>query len=410
LLDDITIIRDKVTKVHKGCAFVEYAEPSADVAMETAVERLHGKMTISGSSTPLQVKPADTRPHSERESKLFVGMLPKTLEEGQVRGVFEVYGDITEVHIIRDQRGSSRGCAFIKYQERESALRAIDGVHQKMCLLPGRALTVKFADRHRHASGNPEGFPMQGRAEARAHFLMQPAQATLPYQIPPQVQYLGHPHSPPPGYVVAPSYGQQIVYGFEAAPYQYFPGQGGTVSHQRQSIPVMNTSSTPPDSSAMSPTRAEAPSVRAVTGGDTSETSEERPSEGPPGANLFIYHLPHDLTDADLATLFSANGFGNVISAKVYVDKRTGESKGFGFVSYDSPAAAETAISQMNGFQIGSKRLKVQHKRVQSAIYPATSFTEPSLAGHQPSNPNQHTPGSYEVPFNESMVSELSLY
>ena len=60
-----------------------------------------------------------------------------------------------------------------------------------------------------------------------------------------------------------------------------------------------------------------------------------RPREGPAGANLFVYHLPHDLTDADLATAF--NPFGNVISAKVYVDKYTGESKGFGkFISFDS--------------------------------------------------------------------------
>jgi len=89
--------------------------------------------------------------------------------------------------------------------------------------------------------------------------------------------------------------------------------------------------------------------------------SSTKPPEGPPGANLFIYHLPHDLTDADLATAFSP--FGNVISAKVYVDKNTGESKGFGFVSYDSPTSAESAIQGMNGWQIGSKRLKVQHKR-----------------------------------------------
>lgn len=34
-----------------------------------------------------------------------------------------------------------------------------------------------------------------------------------------------------------------------------------------------------------------------------------------------------------------------------------------GFVSYNQPAHAEAAIAQMNGFQIGSKRLKVQHKR-----------------------------------------------
>ena len=45
--------------------------------------------------------------------------------------------------------------------------------------------------------------------------------------------------------------------------------------------------------------------------------SNMRPREGPPGANLFIYHLPHDLTDADLATLFSQTPVGQVISAKV---------------------------------------------------------------------------------------------
>ena len=48
-----------------------------------------------------------------------------------------------------------------------------------------------------------------------------------------------------------------------------------------------------------------------------------------------MYHLPHDLTDADLATAF--NPFGNVISAKVYVDKYTGESKGFGKLTENCP-------------------------------------------------------------------------
>jgi len=34
-----------------------------------------------------------------------------------------------------------------------------------------------------------------------------------------------------------------------------------------------------------------------------------------------------------------------------------------GFVSFESPSSAQTAIQSMNGFQIGSKRLKVQLKR-----------------------------------------------
>jgi CUG-BP- and ETR3-like factor len=82
---------------------------------------------------------------------------------------------------------------------------------------------------------------------------------------------------------------------------------------------------------------------------------------GPAGANLFIYHIPPEFGDQELSSAFSP--FGNVISAKVFVDKTTGASKCFGFVSYDSPEAAQAAINVMNGFQLSGKRLKVQLKR-----------------------------------------------
>lgn len=54
---------------------------------------------------------------------------------------------------------------------------------------------------------------------------------------------------------------------------------------------------------------------------------------GPPGANLFVFHLPNEHKDSDLMDLFSS--YGNVISARVMTDPKTGKSKGFGFVSFD---------------------------------------------------------------------------
>lgn len=64
------------------------------------------------------------------------------------------------------------------------------------------------------------------------------------------------------------------------------------------------------------------------------------------------------------------------MSAKVFIDKQTNLSKCFGFVSYDNPHSASAAIQAMHGFQIGTKRLKVQLKRSKDAAKPYWTETE----------------------------------
>ncbi|XP_012229040.1 CUGBP Elav-like family member 2 isoform X12 [Linepithema humile] len=100
----------------------------------------------------------------------------------------------------------------------------------------------------------------------------------------------------------------------------------------------------------------------------TKFTSTDKQIEGPEGCNLFIYHLPQEFSDTDLISTFLP--FGNVISAKVFIDKHTHMSKCFGFVSYDNASSAQAAIQTMHGFQIGMKRLKVQLKRSKDASKP----------------------------------------
>lgn len=417
-IKEILVIRDRHTGQHRGCAFVTFYSP-ADAAR--VIEALHDKFTFPDGRKPVQIKPASEPSSSstptitpEQENKLFVGMTSRNADENSIRELFESYGEIREIYIIRNADGSNKGCAFLKFSENESAVRAIEEMNDKFTMDGAtRPLIVKFADTKAQrkartttaasrlaASGggvNPNAVP-----NPHGGYYLSPGHHVPVYpnyqqgapQVPPQMgmppQYTqspytgsypgapGNPHVPPHNAYMYQPQSYNSPYGYAPPPGSFVqPGQGGS--------PVTSTTASGemyenPSRSSLAGRQHQQPVNRLPKPYQQREISgavNPRPREGPAGANLFIYHLPHDLTDADLATAF--NPFGNVISAKVYVDKFTGESKGFGFVSYDSVISAEQAIEQMNGFQIGSKRLKVQHKRI--AARPVVSQQQQQAGG-----------------------------
>ena len=75
---------------------------------------------------------------------------------------------------------------------------------------------------------------------------------------------------------------------------------------------------------------------------------------------MFVFHLPADVDDDQLRKLFEP--FGLLESVKVIEDKISKESKGYGFVKFQHLEDAMRAVSTMNGFAIGNKRLKVSFK------------------------------------------------
>lgn len=73
---------------------------------------------------------------------------------------------------------------------------------------------------------------------------------------------------------------------------------------------------------------------------------------------LFIGSLDYSTTDAQLAEHFATAG--NVLSAKVIIDRNTGTGKGFGFVEMDSEETARTAMNKLNGSTLGGRTIAVK--------------------------------------------------
>jgi RNA recognition motif-containing protein len=76
---------------------------------------------------------------------------------------------------------------------------------------------------------------------------------------------------------------------------------------------------------------------------------------------LYVGNLPYTMRDDDLQQHFAR--FGEVISAKVMVDRDTGRSKGFAFVEMRSADEAQAAIRGMNGQSFDDRALVVNEAR-----------------------------------------------
>lgn len=413
----INVLRDKTSGLSKGCCFVTFYTRKAALKAQDA---LHNIKTLVGMHHPIQMKPADSENRNER--KLFVGMLSKKYNENDVRHLFSGHGAIEECTVLRDPSGQSKGCAFVTFATKQAAIGAIKSLHQSKtmegCSAP---LVVKFADTQKDKdakrmqqmqsnlwniaginqpitqSVTPLTAPATGHhpnpPQQQTPFLaadaISPASLTLLQQlqaVAQQQQFLQGLGAQTDTTTAAAAAGllsplsmQNLVTlaamtqpSLQAAAAQtptaaitnaatslWTAGADATALTQYAALPQFGSAATAAFTTTPLPNPTMAQAVAAAAG---------KQIEGPEGCNLFIYHLPQEFTDTDLASTFLP--FGNVVSAKVFIDKQTNLSKCFGFVSFDNVASAQAAIQAMHGFQIGTKRLKVQLKRSKDASKP----------------------------------------
>ncbi|XP_036113169.1 CUGBP Elav-like family member 6 isoform X2 [Molossus molossus] len=385
---ELTVLKDRLTGLHKGCAFLTYCARDSALKAQSA---LHEQKTLPGMNRPIQVKPAASEGRGE-DRKLFVGMLGKQQGEEDVRRLFQPFGHIEECTVLRGPDGTSKGCAFVKFGSQGEAQAAIQSLHGSRTMAgASSSLVVKLADTDRERALRR----MQQMAGQLGAFHPAPlplgaygAYTTAILQH--QAALLAAAQGPGLGPVAAVAAQMQHVAAFSLVAAPLLPaaansppgGSPGTISGLPAPIgvngfgPLTPQTSGQPGSDALynnglSPYPAAYPSAYAPVSTAFPQQPSALPQqqrEGPEGCNLFIYHLPQEFGDAELIQTFLP--FGAVVSAKVFVDRATNQSKCFGFVSFDNPTSAQTAIQAMNGFQIGMKRLKVQLKRPKDANRP----------------------------------------
>ncbi|XP_073431543.1 probable RNA-binding protein 23 isoform X10 [Dendrobates tinctorius] len=143
---DVRMISDKNSRRSKGIAYVEFVDiESVPLAIGLTGQRLLGVPIIVQASQAEKNRLAAMASNMQRSNsgptRLYVGSLHFNITEDMLRGIFEPFGRIENIQLLREpDTGRSKGYGFITFVDAECARRALDQLNGFE--LAGRAMRV----------------------------------------------------------------------------------------------------------------------------------------------------------------------------------------------------------------------------------------------------------------------------
>eukprot|EP00612_Vaucheria_litorea_P004820 CAMPEP_0171463260 /NCGR_PEP_ID=MMETSP0945-20130129/6991_1 /TAXON_ID=109269 /ORGANISM="Vaucheria litorea, Strain CCMP2940" /LENGTH=301 /DNA_ID=CAMNT_0011989995 /DNA_START=304 /DNA_END=1206 /DNA_ORIENTATION=+ len=272
----------------------------------------------------------------ETGCKVFVGNLGWDTTNEDLQETFGKFGETSECYIVFDRNtGESRGFGFVTFGSEEEAKEAVASMNGAE--LDGRRLRVNIS---------------KPKITAQARDAVDDCKV-----------YVGN-----------------LGYDTKAEALEEVFSTCGTVSHvnlltdfetgnsrgfafvtfaspeeAQTAVDTLNGTDIDGRSIRVNPTRAKRGNDSMMD--DRGPSNKSFQSDVPDEAKLFIGNLGWDTSSDDLMRAFSE--FGTVVDAKVIKDRETGNSRGFGFISFENPASAEKAIHTMDGMELGGRDIRV---------------------------------------------------
>lgn len=322
----VRVCVDSATQKSLGYGYVNFQDPAdAEKALDQAGSKLGSRF--------LRIAKIQRDPSKRRSgvNNILVKKLPKSVDTFALKEMFGKFGRLTAIGLACDEKGESRGYARISFEREESAVDAVkemDGME-----MDGQAIVV-------------ERYQAQHRDELLKQFTNLYVKNLDPAVTDEKLRAFFSKYGKVSSAKVRDLGDVQSEVGLGYVAYEKHEDAAKAVEELNGKECEISKAGTPLDVSRF---RSREERQR-----DRERQRRERAQQHSKYPNLYVKGFDDTVTSERLEELFQR--YGETVSVTVMIDKDTGMSRCFGFVSMKDQNAASQAIQELNGSTFLSPR------------------------------------------------------